>query len=239
MRTQSAQEFADNMKKIREEAESSLKAAAETMKRFYDRKRTDAKVSKVGDMVYLEGTNIETVRPTKKFDDKHYGTFKVLQKIGTSAYRLQLPASWKSKHPVFNEALLSPYIPPKFPSQKKTPPPPPELVDDHLEYEVEEVLDSRLRSGKLEYFVHWKGYPKEEDSWEPVGNLTDNAGLLDEFHRKHPSAPRPLPRNVRFIYKPIENFTTTPCLPGHLYNWENGKIESFRPIVWTQSLRGG
>jgi len=32
-------------------------------------------------------------------------------------------------------------------------------------YEVESILDSRLRAGKLEFFVNWKGYGYEENSW--------------------------------------------------------------------------
>jgi hypothetical protein len=222
------------MRKTREEAESSLKAAAETIKRFYDRKRTDAREYKPGDMVYVEGTDINTVRPAKKLDDKRYGPFKVLKKIGTSSYRLALPASWKAKYPVFNEALLSPYVAPVFLSQQTPPPPPPDLVDDHEEYEVEEILDSRLYRGKLQYFVHWKNYGKEHDSWVPASDFTAADHLIDDFHKKHPSAPRPLPQNTRFIYKRLENFTTTPRLPGHLYNWENGKIESCRAVVRTQ-----
>ncbi|KAJ6621924.1 hypothetical protein B0H10DRAFT_1788820 [Mycena sp. CBHHK59/15] len=122
--------------------------------------------------------------------------------------------------------LISPYKPPVFPSQQKPPPPPPVLVDDHEEYEVEAVLDSRLQRGKLQYLVHWKGLS--------ASDFTHADGKIAEFHRKHPSAPRPKPKNVRFMYKPVENFTTTPRLPGYLYNWENGKMQSYRPVVWTQ-----
>lgn len=49
--TPDAEEFAKNMKKIREEAAE----------------------YKVGDMVYVEGVNIISVRPAKKLDDKRYG----------------------------------------------------------------------------------------------------------------------------------------------------------------------
>ena len=27
--------------------------------------------------------------------------------------------------------------------------------------------------GKDYYYIHWKGYPAEDDSWEPQENLTD------------------------------------------------------------------
>jgi len=35
--------------------------------------------------------------------------------------------------------------------------------DQH--YEVESISDSRLRAGKLEFLVNWKGYGYEENSW--------------------------------------------------------------------------
>ena len=48
---------------------------------------------------------------------------------------------------------------------------PPEIVGDVLEYEVEAILKQRVRKYekgfRKTYLVHWKGYPSEEDSWEP------------------------------------------------------------------------
>ena len=107
------------------------------MKWFYDKKRGESKEYKKDDLVYIEGTDIKTNRPAKKLDDKRYGPFPVIEKVGTSSYRLKLPISWKRKHPVFHESVLVPYHPPAFPSQKKPPPPPPIAVDEEEEWEVE------------------------------------------------------------------------------------------------------
>jgi len=32
-------------------------------------------------------------------------------------------------------------------------------------YEIEQVIKTRKRGGKVEYFVKWKGYPEKFNSW--------------------------------------------------------------------------
>jgi len=39
------------------------------------------------------------------------------------------------------------------------------VIGGEQHYEVESILDSRLRAGKLEFLVNWKGYGYEENSW--------------------------------------------------------------------------
>jgi hypothetical protein len=124
----------------------------------------------------------------KKLDDKRYGPFNVIEKVGKASYKLKLPATWKKVYPVFNEVLLTPFTPAKYPSQKKPDPPPPVIVDGEEEYEVEELMDSKLVRGGIKYLVKWKGYPNQVDwTWEPEDKiLQDNR---NEFHEKHPNAP--------------------------------------------------
>ena len=189
MKSQSAKEFVEQMEKIREETESALKRSQETMKKNYDRKRSQAREYRAGDKVWLEGTNIRTDRPIGKLDDKRHGPFEVIKKVGGSAYRLRVPTTWKKIHLVFNESLLTPFVPANFPSQKKPDPPPPIIVEGEEEYEVEELMDSKVVRGKIKYLVKWKGYPDKVDwTWEPEEKiLEDNR---KEFHEKHSGAPR-------------------------------------------------
>jgi hypothetical protein len=56
-------------------------------------------------------------------------------------YRLMLPSSMKI-HPVFHVSLLDPYKPSTILDRTQDPLPP-VVVDDELEWEVEEILDSR------------------------------------------------------------------------------------------------
>lgn len=39
------------------------------------------------------------------------------------------------------------------------------------EYSVERIEDKRVINGRTEYYLKWKGYPRSENTWEPVENL--------------------------------------------------------------------
>lgn len=172
-----AEDFISRMKRLREDATSALLKAANTMKRFYDRRHTPSPDYKPGDLVYLDATHLRSDRPSKRLDDRRFGPFKVIEKVGTRAFRLILPPSWSRIHPVFHTALLHPYHPPVSSLQQQPPAPPPVLVGDHYELEVETILDERTRRGRVEYLVKWKGLPREENTWEPRIHLEDEHGI--------------------------------------------------------------
>ena len=72
---------------------------------------------------------------------------------------------------MINISCLCPYHPPT-PGQMVTPPEPIE-VKGTPEYKVEEVLDSRLKQGALEYLIKWSGYTEDHNTWESEANCTN------------------------------------------------------------------
>ena len=49
------------------------------------------------------------------------------------------------------------------------------IVDGRNEYEVERIIDRRVRrygrNERVEYLIKWKGYDNYENTWEPLSNL--------------------------------------------------------------------
>lgn len=139
-------------------------------------------------------------------------------------YKLDLPKTWKAIHPIFNESLLTAFKEPQFPSQKKPAPPPAVTVEGSPEYEVESIDDSRIYQKQLQYLVNWKGYPKEERTWEKAAELKKVQKKINEFHKKNPSAPRPITQQLRYL--PIENLTE-PVFKRKLFNWTMGRMDPY------------
>ena len=68
------------------------------------------------------------------------------------------------------------------------------IIKNQIEYEVEDILDSKILRKRLFYLVKWKGYPISDNSWEPAYHLLNSKELIQEFHSQYPDKPSaPLP----------------------------------------------
>ena len=186
-----AEDFAKQMEELHTIMKMHLEQAQMCYKEIIDVKRKKHPSFQVGDKVWLLHRNIKTNRPCDKLDYRRIGPFPIEKQINTVAYRLELPASMKIHH-VFHTSLLEIYHESTILGRSQ-PTPPSVEIDACEEYEVESILDSQIRQGKLEYFVYWRGYP--------TSNLNNAPEKIQIFRHQHPMQPR---TNHRFHTQKIK-----------------------------------
>jgi Chromo (CHRromatin Organisation MOdifier) domain len=162
-----------------------------------DRRRLPAPDFSIGQQVFVNAEHIRTTRPAKKLSEKFLGPFDIIARPGTHSWTLRLPDHLRTIHPVFHVSQLEPSVPNTIPNRTQSPPPPVE-VDDDLEYEIAEILDSKIdnrRRCKPLYFFRWSGYEgtDEENSWLPATELDHAQEIVTDFHDRYPDKPGPLP----------------------------------------------
>src|SRR5271157_4116122 len=104
----------------------------------------------MGDRVWLFSKGLSTERPSTRLDWKRRGPFRITEKVGYS-YRLDLPESIRI-YPVIHADRLRLFRGNPLPGQEWEEPPP-EEIDRELEYEVNEIVASRVWHGALQYRV--------------------------------------------------------------------------------------
>lgn len=91
-----------------------------------------------------------------------------------------------------NDLRLKSNAPKKATGAKRGPKP--KTVEPEEEFEVERIDDHKLKGKTTLYFVKWKGYPDEENTWEPESNLAHAAEIRTEYEasaEKTETAPTP------------------------------------------------
>ena len=161
-----------------------------------DARTSPAPNFKVGDLVYVKAKYFRSTRPTKKLSEKNLGPYPIIAQVSTLSFTIRLPDSMRAVHPVFHVSQLEPATPNTIPNRSQ-PPPPPVKVDGEPEYEITEILDSKLdrqrRECPLLYLVRWAGYEgtDEETSWLVATELGHTTDLLTDYHRAYPTKPGP------------------------------------------------
>ena len=144
----------------------------------------------------------------------------MLEKIGASAYKLELPEQWKI-HLTFTKSKLTPYDLPLAQHQKHPPPLPPEVVGSHKWYKVDEILNLHRRGRYgIKYLIGWKGYRPEDCTWAIPSNIkADNS--IKEFHKKYPDQPKPYVKKaarIRFANIEERPHFDRVTFPAHFFN---------------------
>jgi hypothetical protein len=136
------------------------------MKSRYDSKHREV-IFQLGDQVLLKlqphrQLSLSSTKFTK-LSPRFYGPFAILAKIGSVAYKLNLPTSSKL-HPIFHVSCLKPYHNSSVPIEPTLP----TLTDGELQPLPKAILDSRVVRNTHQILVHWDGLSPADSSWEDV-----------------------------------------------------------------------
>jgi len=157
-----------------QEIRERLLHAQDHMKHYYDQGHRDM-VLEVGDWAWLRLHHCSAAgivdKNAGKLAPRFYGPYQVLERVGSVAYRLQLPARAKI-HNVFHVVFLTKHqgAPPAAPV------PLPPVVHGRVVPTPASVKRARLNHGVWELSVHWVGCDASDSTWEK----------LDEFREAYP-----------------------------------------------------
>ena len=126
--------------------------------------------------MWLEWRNLKLPFKSNKIAPKRLGPFTIKEVLSPLSYRLKLPETWKI-HNVFHATLLSEYT--ENNTHGSNPQPPlPDIIEGEEEYEIKGILNHRTKNKQREYYIKWKGYDHEENSWEKEAQLLSHAQEL-------------------------------------------------------------
>ena len=192
-----AHKFVTDLSKLYEELWKAILLSQEHYQISADKNWIPPPEFKVGDWAYVKAQFFQTTRPAKKLSEKYLGPYEIKNQAGPLSWTLCLPEGMHAIHSVFHVSMLEPSILNSILNCTQ-PPPPPITIDDKLEYEIFEILDSKLDNQqhvcKLLYLVKWSGYEStdEETSWLPANELGHASKFVSKFHTRYPAKPGPL-----------------------------------------------
>jgi hypothetical protein len=203
-----AREWADNLQLAR----SLMVQAQVQMEDEFNKRHVNVEHA-IGDLVWIDGAVVkppgdsETQRKLKR---KWHGPWPITKRFysdqqmelpesdrgSPSSYQVTLPHKYRM-HDVFTPARLRKRVSghQQFVYREADPPPEPVLVAGHREYEVESILNDRVRGNVREWRVRWKGYPASHDQW-----LTEkyiNQGGINRAWKQYEAALKRRAREVQ------------------------------------------
>ena len=104
--------------------------------------------------------------------------------------------------------------------------PPLEIIDGETHYMVEEVLNTQLQNGRLEFLIKWEGYGYEENSWEVEGDVKAPR-KVQEFYQKKPQ----ISSSDQILCYECHPFITS----NLWYLWNTLDLTPGTPALWTIS----
>lgn len=182
-----AQEMAATFKQYVEVARKCLLQSQDRMVKQANKHRREPDFG-VGDKVFIIKKIWSTDRPSEKLNyPLTQQSFRILAMKGFS-YELEVPPSWRATTVFHADRLrLDPDNP--LPGQEYARPDA-ELIDEEEEWEVDQILSSRLHYGRLQYQVQWRGWDPDPEYYD-AREFKNAPDAIAAFHEKNPDCEGP------------------------------------------------
>jgi len=192
-----AREFTVDLGELHDNLKLHIRDAQQRYQKAADNRHIPPPQFKVGQHAFVKSKFFRTTGPSKKLSKKNLGPYEIIGQPSSDSFTLRLPESMRNVHPVYHVSMLELHSTSSIPNRTIDPPPPME-VEGEVEYEVAEILDTKVdrrRHCKLLYLVRCTGYEgtNKETSWLPADELAHAKELVSDYHKAYPSKPGPEP----------------------------------------------
>jgi len=174
-----AEEWLDRMTTVHNQIHNTLKQI--------NNKRSAINIEKarwfaVNNWVLVDHWNLQVQADNNQsLTNKWIEPYKVIEAIGSHAYRLEVPEGTRW-HNVVHTTLLKPF------NRRNEDQ---EMDDDDPDvYEVESIIDSRKIHDVVKYRVRWVGHTEFEDTWEMFNKLDNCPDRVKAFCERYPNKPQ-------------------------------------------------
>ena len=185
----SVDEYLNTKEEVIKRVKAHLQLAQNRMTTIANKKRSDRSFE-IHDYVYLKlqpyRQQSTTYRSSQKLAAKYYGPYQVIAKMGTVAYKLELPSS-STIHPVFHVSQLKKHVGNQVVQQSLP------ITSPGPTLQPRAILDRRMtrqnNQAATQVLIHWAGLPPADATWEfttelklrfPTFNLEDKVGFVGE-----------------------------------------------------------
>lgn len=170
-----AAERAQQLRSVTERLKERWRESVNSRAAYHDARHKRREYA-VGDLVMLSTRNLRLPVPKKKMAARFVGPFRILDAIGTQAYRLALPSQYRV-HNVFHVSLLEPWQG----RAGEEPAEPMPLAEEEHEWVVEKIRDTRVHKGIREYLVQWKDWPEDYNTWQSEDDCENAPRKIEAF----------------------------------------------------------